>query len=515
MNRQIKFIAGFVVTFWLGCSMDSVGSDIPPNVVVILADDIGVGDIACLQEAFSGKDALISTPNLDSLIEQGIYFKRAYTPATLCAPTRLAMMTGNYCYRSRKPWGIWWPFEDNGISEDQMTLGRLMKSAGYQTAFFGKWGFGSLWYKENSETEIALDATYGDQDVNVSKVAKGGPPALGFDYSCWLPSGIQNLPYAFYENNDWMPLSNQSVLKEMTWRDVPVGTNIGKPGKGDSAWDARRAGPILAGKAVRFIEDCADQKKPFFVYYCSQAVHHPHNPPDDFFGTPVNGTTPSPHMDMMNEFDLQVGALVKTLKAEGVFENTLFIVTSDNGGMDLEETVAAGHDPTAGLRADKGFIYEGGSRVPFIAVWPGHIKPGSVSDEKIMTQDVMATLYALTGVEQKETDAMDSYNLMPLLAGDSGAVGRERMIIQGNSNIGHTAIYKDQWKLVVETRMWDDSFRKPFALFDLKRNPEEDETMNLVSSPEQAGLVQQLMELNDDMRGSGRRTSSLVGRMTP
>ena len=496
-----------------GASQQSVPGNPLPNVLVVLADDVGPGDIEFFQRRFSGS-SLVSTPNINRLIEEGMRFENARTPATLCAPTRWAVMTGNYNYRSHKPWGVWGAFEPNGIPDGQMTLGRLMKTAGYRTAFIGKWGFGAEWNAENSD-QIYTGNEYGKDGVDIRRIVRGGPGDLGFDYSCNLPAGIQNVPYAYYENDIWMPLSETSVLQHLTWKDVPKGTELGKSaGKGDSAWDASRAGPILTEKAVGFIEQCAkDEQTPFFLYFCSQAVHHPHNPPKTFFGHPVAGTTPSKHLDMVNEFDLQVGVLIETLKKHGLYENTLFIVTSDNGGMGegnaVKETVAAGHDSSAEFREDKGSSYEGGSRVPFIAVWPGQIQPAAVSHEPVMVQDVFATLAAVTGQKLQETDAMDSINLLPLLTGQPEVRGHEVMVVQGGPD-GRTAIIQDGWKLIIQSAKWNDSIRKPFALFNLNNNSQEDESGNLINSPEQALRMRSLMKLNDDLRGRKERTSPVL-----
>ncbi|WP_455244689.1 sulfatase family protein [Petrachloros mirabilis] len=492
-------------------SVTNAAEDARPNVVFVLADDIGPGDIEVFQERFSKRDALISTPTLNGLIQDGLTFENARTPAALCAPTRWAVMTGNYNYRSHKPWGIWGAFEPNRIPAEQMTLGRVMQRAGYTTAFFGKWGFGLQWNAEGSN-EIYTGNEYGKGAVDLTRVVRGGPSDLGFNYSVALPAGIQNVPYAFYENEKWMPLSNDSVITNLTWRGVPKGSQLGKqPGRGDSAWDSRRVGPILAQKAVDFITRRSDYR-PFFIYYCSQAVHHPHTPHDQLDGKPVAGTTPSKHLDMVNEFDIQLGMLIRALKARGVYENTLIVVTSDNGGMagnnGVKETISAGHDSTAGLREDKGSIYEGGSRVPFIAIWPGKIRPGTVSTQPVMAQDMLATLAALTGRKLGETDAMDSLNLLPLMTGVPGAKGHDVMVTQGRGKHGVcTAIIENDWKLIIQTNQRNGQIRKPIALFNLKENPLEEESGNRINAPEQAARVKHLMKLNDQLRDEKQRTT--------
>lgn len=227
----------------------------------------------------------------------------------------------------------------------------------------------------------------------------------------------------------------------MTWSDVPVGTELGKkPGLGDSNWDARGIGELLADKAVDFIKRTTSEspEKPFFMCYFSNAVHHPHNPPEHFKGIPVKGTIgngKAAHLDMIFELDLQIGEIVKALKETGQLENTLFIFTSDNGGMlnYVPGTVESGHDPTNGLRGSKGDIWEGGHRVPFIAVWPGKITAGSSSGEPVLTHDLMATMYALTGQDMPGNKALDSMNLLPVLTGKTTSRLRHEYTITGQA----------------------------------------------------------------------------------
>ena len=250
-----------------------------PNVIVILADDIGTGDLSYYRKLHSDK-IILETPALDQLAREGMIFTDAHSPAALCAPSRYAIMTGNNCYRSYAPWGVWGSYQPSPTKPDQLTLGKVMKNAGYSTAFFGKWGFGSDFYEKNNPTKIYRgNRQKVELDVDISQIAGNGPKQNGFDYSIMFPSGIQNVPYAVYENEKWMPLDANSKIgfisqENMTKIDVVLDKD---EGLGDTSWDPHNMGPLLVNKAIDFIKQ-TDKNKPFFMYYCSLAVHLPHSP---------------------------------------------------------------------------------------------------------------------------------------------------------------------------------------------------------------------------------------------
>ena len=298
-----------------------------PNIVLVLADDIGPGDIAYYHKLRTGKEAIAPTPNIDLLIKQGIRFSNAHSPASLCAPSRFSMLTGNYPYRNKNgTFGVWASHRDTGIDPQFTTSARIAKKSSYRTAFIGKWGLGGQMYAKGTQKAFK---GWGVDGIDFSQRAKG-PNDYGFDYSCELPQGIQGVPFAFYENKKWMPLKKDSVLKlispKQTMYDISRKHNdLG--GIGDSNWDPRLAGSVLTSKAIQFIEDHqknhADQ--PFFLYYCTQAVHIPHTPPKELNGVKIAGSTPGVHGDMIRELDVQVGMLREALNKNGVADNTLFI----------------------------------------------------------------------------------------------------------------------------------------------------------------------------------------------
>ncbi len=437
-----------------------------PNVIVFMADDIGLGDIGFYHQQRTGNTPIVPTPNLDRLIGEGMRFSDAHSPASLCAPSRFSMLTGNYPMRSGRIFGVWKPEKDAGIDPKFTTSARLAKAGGYHTAFFGKWGLGGSWTSQAHSFE-RLDA---------------GALSYGFDYALELPEGIQNEPLAFYENREWMKLGEDSTLVELTHEQAKF---TGKGGRtlepkltGDSNWDPVLAGPILAGKAVEYIrkQNQDHPEEPFFIYYCSQAVHIPHTPPADLGGVKIAGATPSAWGDMLVEADTQVGMLIDALKDTGVYENTLIIFTSDNGGLNYDRAMrAAGHASSNGFREAKASIYEGGHRVPFIAVWPGRIEPGSESDVPIVAHDVVATVAALAGQPVDRDVMMDSIDLQPILTGADPLSSHEVLLHASAAKSGpYFAIREGDWKLIMSTQGPDniDSL-KPLALFNLAENPGE------------------------------------------
>jgi len=468
-----------------------------PNIVLIMADDIGPGDLGFYHRKRTGKPEVIPTPNLDRLIAEGIRFDDAHSAASLCAPSRFGMLTGSYSYRNYRPYGVWGPSVRTGVDPKYTTTARIARNAGYATAFFGKSGMGGGFKVADPET--AFSWKKGDQTYDLAE-RTNGPNQWGFDYALELPSGIQNQPFAFYENGKWMPLKPDSTWKMIGPKQNRYDTsrkhnNLSQ--LGDSNWDPTRAGPILAEKAQAYIrrQTEASPDQPFFIYYCSQAVHIPHTPPAELNGVKLAGTTPGPHGDMVRELDVQVGMLVKALKDAGVHDNTLFIFTSDNGGLAADpEAKELGHDPTDGWRGIKGQVSEGGHRVPFIATWPGVIAPGTRSEELISALDTVATIAAVTGQEISRAQVMDAVDLLPLLRREPGAKGHA-VLVHYNSK-GMAALRQGDWKLHVFGKHFKKL--KPTHLYNLAQNPGEDEVHDLINDPEQQRRVQEMMQIFKD-----------------
>ncbi|MCM8568654.1 sulfatase-like hydrolase/transferase [Gramella jeungdoensis] len=419
-----------------------------PNVVFILADDVGYADLGI-------DGGTVPTPNIDSLAMQGMRFTDAHSPAALCAPSRFSLLTGSYPYRNGRPGGSWDVNNSSGFSFNgdrtkagrHITVGEIMQDAGYKTAFFGKMHLGGNVYNEKGEVIRQKNK------LNTMDYSRGVDDALsnhGFDYWLGLLSGIQHEPYAYFENGKYRPAdlsspaTNEStrLLKNGFYRvsdnglsEIVEAGNV--PARGDVNYDSSQAGIILTNGAVEFIDHHVKENEdkgkdqPFLLYFASQAIHVPHTPPFDFDGDPetideqVYGKTGAVTSDMLYELDLQVGKIIEKLKEEGILENTLIIFTSDNGALWPRVTHYGdpSHDNNGPLRDYKASIYEGGHRVPFIAKWGDGteagsvIKPGSVSDQLIVGHDWVATMYELTQQNMEEDQAKDSASLLPILTG--------------------------------------------------------------------------------------------------
>ena len=459
-----------VVLFLLVCSLPiGLFGQQKPNILVLLTDDIGWGDPACYNP-----NSKIDTPSIDRLAAEGMLFTHAHTPAALCAPTRYSMLSGNYSWRGREAYGVWRANVPSAFTKGQQSVATMLKSAGYRTAMFGKAGIGGFYASpgsEHHENELA-------------------PIEWGFDYSWIIPKGHQSRPLAFFENGvSSIPLENGRAAD----------------------WDHAEVGASLLAKAQQFLDDhVANHKdKPFYIHFCSDGAHSPWVPADTLAGRPLKGATEmTEHTDMIHETDILLGALVDALDRRGMRENTLVIYTSDNGGLPFEREL--GHDSVAGLRGRKHTIFEGGSRVPFIASWPGRIPGGTVRHQVIGTHDVVATALELAGIEVPDGQALDSVSLAPVLFGRRGddLPVRDELLVQSSQSGGPFvdygfkagkpaqenfesfnpnramafALYQGDWKLVVTE--WGE----PAALYDLSKDLGEEN--NLINDhPERVAMM--------------------------
>jgi len=480
--------------FFIACFSNSLAQR--TNVVLIMADDIGLGDIGFYHTQRTGEEPIIPTPNIDLLIKNGMRFNDAHSPASLCAPTRFSMLTGNFSYRNKThPWGVWKPEIKAGIEPNFTTIARIAQSADYKTAFFGKWGLGGVWNNFNGKTE------------QYKKMDKGAR-YFGFDYAVELPQGIQNMPFAFYENSEWLPLNAKSELVELSFEQTKYDErerHHKREGLGDSYWDPTLAGFILADKAVEYIQN-QKAATPFFLYYCSQAVHIPHTPSEKLDGIEVAGTTANKQGDMIKELDIQVGMIVKALKKQGLYENTLFIFTSDNGG--LKHYNAKGHDSSNGLTGAKGSIYEGGHRVPFIAVWPDKIKPNTSADVTIVSHDIVATLAALLQTKSVQNKILDAANLLPVLTKESTDSLHKYILHQSQSSGGpYYALREGDWKLVMKTEKREDFENlEVIGLYNLQQDVAELPKNNLINDTKQSKRIEEMLQTYKKIRMNGEIT---------
>lgn len=506
------FLGVFVASLAFSMQKNPEAGASKPNIVFIMADDLGLGDVSYYTESVRKKSPVVRTPHIDALAAQGMWFSDAHSSTSLCSPTRYCVMSGNMNFRGYEGshWGVWGTFRRNAVDPGQATLGTVARAAGYATGFVGKWHLGGDFI--NSKTGKIYrgdDHKNPDAPVDLTQMVGGGPVQLGFDYSYMLPCGIQGPIYVAYENNVWAPFAKDSeiiYLDETTAKNPRIVSDKGA-GLGDSNWDTAGMGQRLSAKAVDFINDTAGEK-PFFLCYWSPTVHIPHIPPVEFDGVKIKGTTPTPHMDMIRDLDLQVARIIQALKENDVYDNTLIVFTSDNGGLPQNDSIKVGHNPNGGWRGHKNAPHEGGHRVPFFAVWHGLIAEGTVCDEPIINHDMLATMAALLKVNVPEDEAMDSLNLLPLLTGQEGFEQRDYLIQQ--SGCFTEAMFRDgDWKLIMKSDYQSSKF-DPVALFNLANQPSEKEESNLIDHPEQKRRVEAMRAKYLEIRNGNRRTTPVI-----
>lgn len=461
-----------------------------PNVIVIMADDLGLGDLSFHTREILKTEPLYETPTFDALAKQSLWFTDGHSATALCAPTRYAVMSGNNNYRSYASWGVWSTFGQTAFKPGHATLGTVVRDAGYQTGFVGKWHLGGDFRVPGSD-QFYRGKKNGNLTgkVDMSEIVSGGPKDCGFDYDFTTPCGIQGPMYLLYENQVWSPLTEDSqivFLNEDNARN-PKDISDKGPGMGDSQWNTQEMGKRLSAKAFGFIKRSAAGEEPFFLYYCSPMVHLPHCPPDEFDGKPIRGQTPTRHLDMVLDLDMQVKRIVDALHAVEQFDNTLFIVTSDNGGLTDQAAGRVGHASNGGFNGNKNSPLEGGHRVPFFAIWPGNIQPG-ITNELAINQDLVATLAALVGTEIPEGQAMDSNNLLPLLTGVGEFHQREVFVQQAGSK-NEVMIRHMPWKLIMQSNPRRTVF-EPKALYRLQDDPREQK--NLIDDSKTQSITERL-----------------------
>jgi arylsulfatase A len=464
-----------------------------PNILFILGDDVGWGDIRT-----NNPDGKVSLPTIERLANEGISFTDAHTSAAKCAPSRYSIITGNYQWRGRLGWGAWNYKGGSQILPGQETLADLLKRAGYTTAFVGKYHLGADFYKKTSN-DIASSSD-ADTSVDFARAMIDGPGNKGFDYSFAAMRGIQAGPYAFFEND----LLQGQPSQLFTWQVGNYGdTSIIEEGIGLPTWNTRNVGPTLLSRAINFIEShqeaqqSAPEASPFFMFLSTEAVHSPRKPPVAIGDRSVQGTTGlGARADMLVEIDAIVDTLLQKLEQLGILQDTLVIFTSDNGGLRVAVERNAGHETTGGFRGAKGSIYEGGHRVPLIIKWgqqafgTSPLPQGTRLGALVGVQDLYATLADLTGTPATADQARDSFSMLRMLKGETTAV-RNHMVHEANApedsepegelTVRQFAYREDAWKLIF------DSNEVPIRLYNLADDPFE--TTNLLSQSGQSNRI--------------------------
>lgn len=404
-------------TAFLGVSiaficMSALANNDKPNILIILADDLGYGDVSCYNS-----QSKVATINIDRLGAQGLRFTDAHSPSTVCTPTRYSLLTGRMAFRT----GFQGVFDGVGgpclIEESRLTLPGMLQQAGYTTACIGKWHVGLTFFDQQGEPihKNGLDAV---RRVDYSRSIPDAPIHRGFDRffgtACcpttdWL--------YAWIDG-DRVPVPPTHIIDRSVLPRHPYSQD-NRPGMIASNFDLEEVDLVLLDRSTTFLRDHVRQTpdKPFFLFHSAQGVHLPSFPADRFQGK----TDAGPHGDFIFELDYVVGELLKTLNDLGVADNTLVIFTSDNGPevtsvINMRDDYQ--HDGASPWRGMKRDNWEGGHRIPMLARWPGHIKAGSTTSQTFCLTDVMATCAALVGAELPNDAAEDSFDFLPVLIGE-------------------------------------------------------------------------------------------------
>jgi arylsulfatase A-like enzyme len=450
-----------------------------PNIIVILADDIGWGDASCYGAT------KISTPNIDRLAREGRRFDNGYSSAAVCTPTRYSLITGEYGWRGSSIGvnrGVANGASPLLIPTDRPTAPGLLQQAGYRTAIIGKWHLG-----------------FGLEKPDYNKELRPGPLEVGFHEYFGIPATNDRIPTVLVRNylvqglDPADPISYTYVKAEAEASGLSpwaAGRNrIGWAKGGKSAWwnDATLA-DIHTRESIEFIERNKDNK--FFLYFAPHNVHAPKIPGSRFKGRSGLGD----RADMLLEFDSSLGELLGSLDKLGLANNTLLIYSSDNGAYLNDE---AGHRPTGPFRGIKSTLWEGGSRVPFIVRWPARITPGESSD-LVSTLDVPATVCAAAGITPPEDALPDSFNLLPSLLGQKDASRRDFLILQSGN--GKLAVRSGPWKYIPDldtVEGWKSKAKADGAperpgLFDLLSDPGEKQNLHAQNPAESRRIAAQL-----------------------
>ena len=473
--KKILFPINILVFFFfLGCAPEHKTQNKQPNIIYILADDLGYGDLSIYNKA-----SKIKTPHLDQMALEGMRFMDMHSTSSVCTPTRYSILTGEYAWRTALKKGVLWSYGPLMIPNEKETVAKLLQRNGYQTAVVGKWHLGLDWqlktpYQENYliKNDWGLITDYKEEIIDFSKNPTKGPTQVGFDYSYILPASLDIPPYVYLENEKF----TQPI------RSYTYGSNM----QGDKDYDFWRPGPMSEGfdfyevlpnfikKATAFIDKAQKKETPFFLYLPLAAPHTPWVP---------KAAAPYPsEAGMYGAFvqlvDDQVGQLLAYLDDQGIAEETMVVFTSDNGPYWKPHHIEKyGHKAAAHLRGMKGDIYEAGHRVPFIIKWPGKVQPGSSSFHTNSLANFYATVADLL---ETPSGALDSYSLFDEWTKKENN-WEFKPIIHHSSN-GHYALRYGDWKMI--EKRGSGGFSPPTTeptplggiqerLFNLKDDPSE------------------------------------------
>ncbi|MBI9016753.1 MAG: arylsulfatase [Phycisphaerae bacterium] len=464
-----------------------------PNIVFVLADDMGYGDVQCLNNK-----SKIPTPNLDSLAKQGMTFTDAHSGSAVCTPTRYGVVTGRYCWRTRLKSGVLSGTSQHLIDTQRLTVASLLKQAKYQTACIGKWHLG-------------MDLPMTDKKkIDYAGKIKNSPNVNGFDYFYGVTASLDMPPYVFVENDSFTEAGDQHFGGSGFPKYIRPG-DIGKSFKHIDALDQ------LVAKGASFIKEAAKKAEPYFLYLPLTAPHKPTMPAERFQGKSGLG----PYGDFIIQTDWAVGQIIKAVDQSGQGDNTLFIFTSDNASYmyklnpDEKDHVedekvqgfkAGNHTANYVFRGTNADVWEGGHHVPYLVRWPDKVKAGAKCDRTICLTDLMATCGDVVDLELPENAGEDGFSILSLLLGKESEFKRAGVV--NHSANGTFALRQGKWKLIFgmgsggRGKPGSKPWSKPYQLYDLEKDIIE--TNNLVDKPEHKELIAEMEKTLQQYIDSGR-----------
>jgi arylsulfatase A-like enzyme len=455
-----------------------------PNIVLILADDLGYGDPGSYNS-----DSRIPTPALDRLAAEGMRFTDAHAPASVCTPTRYAILTGRYAWRTSLKSGVFFGYDPLLIDTTRLTLASLLKKHGYMTGAIGKWHLG-----------LGTDAP-----TDYFRPLRPGPNALGFDYFFGIPASLDMTPYVFVRNTSVVEVPSDSVGPSAMRRDG--GGGFWRAGPAAPGFRHQDVLPRIAEEAVDFVDRYGDeaQGRPFFLYVALTAPHTPWLPGESFQGSSKAG----PYGDFVAQVDDVVSQVQEVLASRGLDKRTLVIFTSDNGAHWLPRDIERyGHRANGHWRGQKADIHEGGHRIPFIVRWPGVVAGGSATDVPVVLTDLMATFAAIAGESLPDGAGEDSWDLLPVLREEAVPEWTLRGLVH-HSLDGMFAIRQGPWKLV--EGLGSGGFTQPSRVAPEPRQPagqlyhlSEDPAESSNQYARRPEVVRRLQDLLERYRTEGR-----------
>ena len=458
-----------------------------PNIIYVLCDDLGYGDIQCLNPE-RGK---IKTPNADRLAKEGMIFTDAHTGSSVCTPTRYGVMTGRYSWRSHLQSSVLSGISAPLIPPERLTVPGFLRQNGYATGMVGKWHLGmtlplnkKMAAKDNA---VAYDAT---------KKIEDSPITRGFDTYFGISASLDMPPFAFIENNQF---TQQPTVTKKWQRSGPAAPDF----------EAIDVLPTFTKKAVEFIEKQSKQAKPFFLYLALNSPHTPIVPSKEWQGKSGLGD----YGDFVMQTDWALGEVMKAIEKAGIVKNTLVIFTSDNGcspAAGIDKLQEQGHFPNGDFRGHKADIWDGGHRVPFIVRWPETVKAGSSTQHLTCLTDLMATCAEITGVTLPANVGEDSFSILPLLKGENKPV-RESVIHHSIS--GLFALRNPEWKL--ELCAGSGGWSSPKDAEALKAGLPPIQLYNMISDYKETQNVEAINKPLVDAMSKQLETLVENGRSTP